>query len=56
MDCREAILSDDYMDFIWNIDVTLEAPKELPFGVCAQFISQNFSVFYVNRDEVLRDP
>lgn len=54
MDCREAILSDDYMDFIWNIDVTREAPKELPFGVCAQFISQNFSVFYVKRDEVLR--
>lgn len=56
MDCKEAILSDDYMDFIWKIDVTSTTWGELPFGVCAQFINRNFSVFYLNREEVLRDP
>lgn len=55
-DCREAILSDEYMDFIWKIDVTSTTWGEYPFGVCAQYISRNFSVFYLNRNEVLRDP
>ena len=56
MTCREAIMSNDFMDYIWKIDVVPEAPAELPFGVCAQYINRNFSVFYVNREEVLRDP
>lgn len=55
MDCKEAILSDDYLDFIWKIDVRSIGQTDHPFGVCAQYINRNFSVFYMNRDEVLRD-
>lgn len=55
MDCKEAILSNDYVDFIWKIDVRYTGKEELPFGVCTQYINRNFSVFYVSRDEVVRD-
>lgn len=55
MDCREAVLSDDYVDFIWKIDVRYMGMEENPFGVCTQYINRNFSIFYVNRDEVFRD-
>lgn len=55
MDCKEAILSNDYLDFIWKIDVGAAGQGENPFGVCAQYINRNFSVFYVSRDEVFRD-
>lgn len=55
MDCKEAILSNDYMDFIWKIDVRLTGQAEHPFGVCTQYINRNFSVFYMSRDEILRD-
>lgn len=54
--CKEAILSNEYMDFIWKVDVTSTTSGEYPFGVCAQYINRNFSVFYLNRNEVLRDP
>ena len=54
MDCKEAILSNDYMDFIWKIDVRLTGQAEHPFGVCTQYINRNFSVFYMSRDEILR--
>ena len=37
MDCKEAILSNDYMDFIWKIDVRLTGQAEHPFGVCTQY-------------------
>ena len=55
MDCKEAILSDDYVDFIWKIDVRFTGQEEHPFGVCTQYINRNFSVFYMDRDEILRD-
>lgn len=55
MDCKEAILSDDYLDFIWKIDVRSSGQTEHPFGICTQYINRNFSVFYRSRDEVLRD-
>ena len=54
--CKEAILSNEYMDLIWKVDVTSTTSGEYPFGVCAQYINRNFSVFYLNRNEVLRDP
>ena len=55
MDCKEAILSDDYVDFIWKIDVRFTGQEEHPFGVCTQYINRNFSVFYMDRYEILRD-
>ena len=55
MDCREAIISDEYMDFVWKIDVRFAEQKDHPFGVCTQYVNRNFSVFYVDRNEVLGD-
>lgn len=55
MDCKEAIMSNDYLDFVWKIDVRLTGQEENPFGVCTQYINRNFSVFYINRDEVFGD-
>lgn len=57
MTCREAIISNDYMDYIWKVDVTPAAyAAALPSGVCVQYVNRNFSVFYVNREEVIRNP
>lgn len=56
MTCREAIISNDYLDFIWKIDVSPYASEEQPFGGCVQYINRNFSVFYRSREEVLRFP
>lgn len=56
MTCREAIVSNDYMDYIWKVDVTSSYSEEMPSGVCVQYINRNFSVFYVNREEVIRNP
>lgn len=57
MTCREAILSNDYMDYIWKVDVTPASyAAALPPSVCVQYVNRNFSVFYVNREEVIRNP
>lgn len=56
MNCQEAIMSNDYMDYIWKVDVMTAGPEEVPPGVCVQYISRNFSVFYVRREDVYRDP
>lgn len=56
MTCREMIMSNDYLDYIWKIDVTPVTPESFLEGRCAQYISRNFSVFYVSREEVLRNP
>lgn len=55
MDCKEAILSNDYMDYIWKIDTRSMGQEEQVFDTCTQYISRNFSVFYVNRDEIFGD-
>ena len=40
MICQNAILSDEYMDYIWKADVNPPAEMDLlPYGVCAQYIS-----------------
>lgn len=56
MTCREMTMSNDYLDYIWKIDVTPVTPESFLEGRCAQYISRNFSVFYVSREEVLRNP
>ena len=53
MICQNAILSDEYMDYIWKADVNPPAEMDLlPYGVCAQYISPSFSVYYISRKEV----
>lgn len=52
MDCREAILSDEYIDFVWKMDVRPPEAEWLPYGYCGQYISPNISVYYVRREEV----
>lgn len=56
MTCREIIMSNDYLDYLWKVDVTMENQSAMPFGFCSQYINRNFSVFYVSREEILRDP
>lgn len=56
MTCREAIMSNDYVDYIWKIDLTSNVPEELPYGLCAQYINRNFAVFYVNREMLMLTP
>ena len=46
MDCREAILSDEYIDFVWKMDVRPPEAEWLPYGYCGQYISPNISVYY----------
>ena len=49
MICQNAILSDEYMDYIWKADVNPPAEMDLlPYGVCAQYISPSFSVYYLS--------
>lgn len=55
MTCREAIVSNEYMDFIWKIDVSPALAQELPEGVCSQYVNRNFSVFYISREDVFRN-
>jgi hypothetical protein len=55
MTCREAIISDEVMDFIWKIDATPYGEEQLPFGTCVQYVNRNFSVFYRSRDDILKD-
>ena len=52
MDCRDAILSDEYIDFVWKMDVRPPEAEWMPYGYCGQYISPNFSVYYVKREEV----
>lgn len=50
MPCREEIMSNDYIDYIWKSDAGLAVPYVMQRGVCAQYISRDFAVFYVNRE------
>lgn len=49
-------MSNDYMDFIWKIDLMSAGAEELlGENVCVQYINRNFSVFHIRREEVYRD-
>lgn len=50
MPCREEIMSNDYIDYIWKSEAALAVPFVMARGVCAQYINRNFAVFYVNRE------
>ncbi len=49
--CREEILSNDFVDYIWKTDAELVVPYLASTGVCAQYVNPNYIVIYVPRDE-----
>lgn len=53
MPCREAILSDDYIDYIWKGDARSLVPYANSEGVCAQYISKDFLAVYIDRSILL---
>lgn len=55
MTCREAIVSNDYLDIIWKIDLSPYVMEELPLGSCAQYINRNFAVFYRSVEDIRRN-
>lgn len=52
VDCREAALSNEYVDFIWKMDVRPPEADWLPYGYCGQFVSPEFAIYYVRREEL----
>lgn len=55
MTCREAIISNDYLDIIWKIDLSPYIQEQMPLGSCAQYVNHNFAIFYRNVEEVKRN-
>lgn len=53
MPCREEIISNDYIDYIWKSDAAFAVAYMRERGVCAQYISRNFAAFYMNRATLL---
>lgn len=53
-ECREKIVSEDYVDFIWVSDVEIEELRERYPDVCIQNINDYFVVFYANADYMSR--
>ncbi|MCC8138683.1 MAG: S8 family peptidase [Lachnospiraceae bacterium] len=53
MTCRDAILSNDYMDLIGKTDTELPLKDFLLDAQCVQRVSPVFSVFYVERERLL---
>ncbi|HBN55876.1 MAG TPA: peptidase [Lachnospiraceae bacterium] len=49
MTCREKIMSEDYVDYIWKGDSRLLIPYLQSMGICAQYINQDFITLYVDR-------
>ncbi len=55
MTCQEEILSNEYIDYIWKVNLQTIPAAELQ-GACYQYISQNYSVFYVNPLDIFNNP
>lgn len=56
MGCREEILSDDYIDYIWKVDAQTALREAERLGICGQYVTDGLMVFYMNREEVVRNP
>ncbi|MCC8162207.1 MAG: S8 family peptidase [Lachnospiraceae bacterium] len=52
MTCREAILSNDYIDLIWKTDTVSSMEDSLLYAQCVQRVSSLFTVFYVERERL----
>ncbi len=48
--CREKIVSEDYVDFIWKSSWNTKELEEIFPNVCIQVINDFFAVFYVSMD------
>lgn len=53
MTCRDVVLSDDYIDYIWKVDAQIGIQQAFEQGECAQYVNRNFAIFYRNKDAVL---
>ncbi|MCD8249412.1 MAG: S8 family peptidase [Lachnospiraceae bacterium] len=52
MTCRDAILSNDYVDLIWKTDTEPPTEDSLLYAQCVQRVSPVFTVFYVERERL----
>ncbi len=52
MTCRDAILSNDYVDLIWKTDTEPPTEDSLLYAQCVQQVSPVFTVFYVERERL----
>lgn len=48
-DCRERIISEEYVDFLWKFGNDLEELRRLYPGICIQPIGAIYAVLYVNK-------
>lgn len=48
--CKEKIVSETYVDFLWRSNVSPERLQELFPGICIQPIGSVYSVFYVSQE------
>ena len=53
--CREKIVSEEYVDFLWRSNWSDEELAELYPGICIQRIGEFYGVFYVNREFLQRN-
>lgn len=49
MECEEAVYSNDYYDFIMNYGLHM---RERPTDICAQPISDDFDIVYMDRRDI----
>lgn len=52
MTCKDAILSNDYVDLIWKTDTEPPTEDSLLYAQCVQRVSSLFTVFYVERERL----
>lgn len=52
MDCREAILSNDYADFIYGYETAVFGDSYLPSEFCSQQIAAGLGVYYADRSKI----
>ena len=56
MGCRDEILSDDYIDYIWKVDARTALREAERLGICGQYVTDGLMIFYMNQEEVVRNP
>ncbi len=52
MDCREAILSNDYADFIYGFQTPAAGEPDFPKEFCTQKIAVGLGVYYAERSRI----
>lgn len=54
--CREKIVSEDYVDFLWKSNWSTRELEELYPNICIQTIASLYAVFYVNAQFLEKNP